>query len=97
MSASICTDLGRCAYDVAEEVVGDREGSDTPCEHWADCFPGRPPLAPVVQPTVCPTCGSEDRKHWKRACALLLWKDGTQPDPWHSGVIDTPEELPPCG
>lgn len=34
---TICSDLGRCAYAVADEVHGDGS-TEEGCPWWADCF-----------------------------------------------------------
>ena len=34
---SICAQLGRCAYAVADETYGNGEIED-PCPYWRDCF-----------------------------------------------------------
>ena len=47
----------------------------------------RPP-APVVQPTVCPECGSSDPKKFGKKCYLIERRHVFH----RSGVIDTPEE-----
>lgn len=43
----ICADLGRCAYEVADEVHGDGSLDGVACPHWADCFNPAPTVADI--------------------------------------------------
>ena len=94
VDASRCVECSSSLRRAVEELQALADANPLQGKEWErpDCRPNDGSLfagvTPVVQPTVCPECGSSDPKKFGKKCYLIERRHVFH----RSGVIDTPEE-----